>query len=122
MIDEKLIEVINGLKNKRLSDTEITEVLLENDYTIQEIKSNLHHYNQTHGYIDKDYIKEYEQITGKHFVENKKEEKTDENKKISKKGNLLKKIIMAIIIITMVILIIYVIITFNVVDIIKNLL
>jgi hypothetical protein len=124
MIDEKLIEVINGLKNKRLSDTEITEILLENEYTIEDVKENLHHYNQTHGYLDKNYIKEYEKITGKPLVEDKKEieseKKIDNNTKISKKRNLLKKVIMGIIIITMVLLIIYIVITFNVFDIVKD--
>ncbi|MDD4049970.1 MAG: hypothetical protein PHX47_03095 [Candidatus ainarchaeum sp.] len=70
MINEKLIEIINDLKNKRLSDIEIIDILLLNNYNIEEIKENLTHYNEIHGYSSFNYIDKYEKIQGKKFFDN----------------------------------------------------
>lgn len=69
MINERLIEHINELKNKRISDVEITDILLLNNYTAEEIKENINHYNNTHGFSSNNYIEEYEKIQGKKFSE-----------------------------------------------------
>lgn len=69
MINERLIEHINELKNKRISDIEITDILLLNNYTAEEIKENLTHYNDIHGFVNENYIEKYEKIQGKKFSE-----------------------------------------------------
>ncbi len=79
MIDEKIIEIINNLKNKRLTDVEITDILLENNYKIDEIKENLHEYNRKHGLVDEDYLEEYYKLQ-----ENVKKMKYFEKKKMAK--------------------------------------
>ena len=83
MIDDKLIEIINNLKNKRLSDIEITDILLQNNYVVDEIKENIKHYNQTHGILEPNYIEKYEQIYGEKMVNEKKP--VSEDKIIDKK-------------------------------------
>lgn len=91
MIDEKLIEIISNLKYKNLSDTEIIDVLLENNYTIKEINYNLDEYNKKHGLITKDYFKEYKEIQEtvkksdyfekKNIIENKKNKSSKKKNK-----------------------------------------
>jgi hypothetical protein len=83
MINEKLIEIINDLKTKKISDIEITDILLLNNYNIDEIKENLKNYNDTHGYNNYNYIDKYEKIQGKKFFDNtqKPEEIKDKNVK-----------------------------------------
>ena len=88
MINEKLIEIINDLKNKKISDIEITDILLLNNYNIDEIKENLKHYNEIHGYNEYSYIDKYEKIQGKKFFDNtQRPEKMKEEKEPVEKKN-----------------------------------
>ncbi len=85
MINEKLIEIINDLKNKRLSDIEIIDILLLNNYNIEEIKENITHYNEIHGYNSLNYIDKYEKIQGKKFFDNNERlEETNEEPSVKK--------------------------------------
>ncbi len=90
MINERLIEHINELKNKRISDVEITDILLLNNYTAEEIKENLNHYNNIHGFSSNNYIEQYEKIQGKKFSE--AEVETFKKKIVSDKKNYDQKI------------------------------
>jgi hypothetical protein len=98
MIDDKLIEIINNLKNKRLSDIEITDILLQNNYVLDEIKENITHYNQTHGILEPNYVEKYEQIYGQKMTYKKKPsnnakviDKNIRTKKTKKETPIIKK-------------------------------
>jgi hypothetical protein len=93
MINERLIEHINELKNKRISDVEITDILLLNNYTAEEIKENLNHYNNIHGFSSNNYIEEYEKIQGKKFseVEDFKEKVVSDKKNYDQKVKDIKR-------------------------------
>jgi len=79
MIDEKLVDIINNLKNRRLSDVEITDILLQNNYAKDEIKENIDHYNKIHGILSTSYLEEYKKIQG--FKKRDKDVKKKEVKK-----------------------------------------
>lgn len=86
MVNSKLIEIINNLKNKRMSDVEIKDILLGYNYTEQEIDENIGYYNKTHGINTKSYLEKYYELN----PELEKEEEKG-NKEKAKKSKISKK-------------------------------